>query len=147
MSCAESFGSCPEQHHIVGSQPYLDYGVPVNKCYSENIIRLLVRDPEFIFVYWEIGEETTNHISLAIKIINLSSGVSELRDVKDSIGSSYFSVMSQTTYEAEIGIRKGGIFMPFAKSNKVTTPRIGTSKAYGSVSLYSHLSIATVIIK
>jgi len=116
-------------------------------AYGENKIVLLVRDPWWIFAYWEITPARETEIMSAIQREGLSRERTALRiyDVTgraDSEAHNFFDIeihglfgqwhvdvgKPDREWIAEIGIRtRDGRFLALARSNRVRTPRYGLS--------------------
>lgn len=112
--------------------------------YGDNQIYLLVRDPYWIYTYWEIQTEH-QEANLAKLGGSWDAVVSVLRvyDVTDeNNGSLYSDIILQNmarswyintqpnhSYFVEIGLlHRDGRFICLARSNRVTTPRSGMSE-------------------
>lgn len=126
-----------------------EFATDINKIYSENNILshlperyfdnniyLMVRDPYYIFSYWEIKEETKNEylnrLGNDIKLIlrtfkGCPGGDFEIfRDIYNiwEMGSYHICVNSPNTYFfTQIGYVKDNNFYPLMTSNCVKTPR------------------------
>jgi len=111
------------------------------ETYGVNRIRLLVRDPEWIFAYWDvspaamkefaksIGERALALSRLTLRVIDPVSGGST--DILLPPGARWWYVrtdQSRRTYRAELGVTlPSGEFRRLAESNTVVTPRVGPS--------------------
>jgi hypothetical protein len=112
--------------------------------YGDNQIYLLVRDPYWIYSYWEIQEGHQQH-HLAKLGGNWESVVSVLRvydTTEKKKASSFYDIVLQNmsrswyintqpnrSYFVEIGLlHRDGRFICLARSNHVTTPRSGMSE-------------------
>lgn len=119
---------------------YVDRGAPIPLHYGQDRITALVRDPNGLYIYWELegprreGITRTHGGSVfqdASWVLRLHTegdgGVQDIPIVVD--GSNwYLSVAEGRTYEVEIGVvPRGGTFISFARSNRVTTPRMSVS--------------------
>ncbi|MFH1453559.1 MAG: DUF4912 domain-containing protein [Armatimonadota bacterium] len=104
--------------------------------YYENRIALLVRDPYFIFTYWEIKDQTRQEYldrlgGNARLIVRIFKGFPDasyeiFQDLHnlDLLGSYHINVNSpDTPFFVQIGYFKDGLFHPVATSNHVVTPR------------------------
>ncbi|MFA5795071.1 MAG: PDZ domain-containing protein [Candidatus Brocadiia bacterium] len=117
---------------------YLDYGPVLPEHYNQNRIVALIRDPELLFIYWEISAPNQNLKSLIsdirnrwlLRINNLSSQtsedilLSEPADINKIQGNWYLKTQSDTEYQMEIGIMKNDVFNTLVKSTIVKTPRL-----------------------
>jgi hypothetical protein len=119
------------------SQPYTEphYELPAN--YGTNEIVALVRDPYWIYAYWEISAATQNDLQHQ-HIWENSEPVLRVYDVTDNPDTGqYFDVSINDftkswyipvgrpshTYFIDLGRRlPGGDFISIARSNTVTTP-------------------------
>jgi hypothetical protein len=112
--------------------------------YGDNQVYLLVRDPYWLYAYWEIQEDHQRH-HLAKLGGSWESVVSVLRvydateagkppvvsDIvlQNRVKSWYVNTQPNRSYFAEIGLlHRDGRFICLARSNHVTTPRSGMSE-------------------
>ena len=103
--------------------PYIDRGEPLPQSYGENRIVALVRDPEHIYVYWDVDSE----VRVAGKPLLLRIHcVSEERsyDLGPDAGADnwYFQVTPNRTYRFDLFEKRGGKFRMLASSREATTP-------------------------
>jgi len=111
-------------------------------AYGDNKIVLLVRDPRWIYSYWEITENKYNEVrgilgsgfeksKEILRIYDASSRPWKSFDIAVSYGTRnwYINVpTSNRTYMVDIGfLSPDGKFIAMARSNAVTTPRDGMS--------------------
>jgi hypothetical protein len=113
------------------------------ESYGQNRIRLLVRDPEWIFAYWDVKPQTLEDLAkrvgeralalsrLTLRVVDPVSGGSS--DILLPAGARWWYVRTDSarrTYRAELGITlPSGEFRRLAESNTVVTPRVGPSPA------------------
>lgn len=112
--------------------------------YGDNQIYLMVRDPYWIYAYWEIQKENQEK-TLARLGGNWNDVQSVLRlydTAKKETAPAFFDISLQglarnwyiqvepnRSYVVEIGLlHHDGRFLPLARSNEVTTPRAGMSE-------------------
>jgi hypothetical protein len=111
------------------------------ESYGQNRVRLLVRDPEWIFAYWDVKPESLEQLAkslgeralalsrLTLRIVDPVSGGSS--DILLPPGARWWYVRTDAarrTYRAELGITlPSGQFRKLAESNTVVTPRVGPS--------------------
>ena len=111
------------------------------ESYGVNRVRLLVRDPEWIFAYWDVSAAAMNDLGkslgeralalsrLTLRVIDPVSGGSS--DILLPPGARWWYVRTDSarrTYRAELGvILPSGEFRRLAESNTVVTPRVGPS--------------------
>jgi hypothetical protein len=111
------------------------------ETYGVNRVRLLVRDPEWLFAYWDVnpatmqelrktlGERTVALSRLTLRITDPVRGGSS--DILLTVGSRWWYVRADSTsrtYQAELGLTlPSGEFRRLAESNLVVTPRVGPS--------------------
>jgi hypothetical protein len=111
------------------------------ESYGTNRVRLLVRDPEWIFGYWdvdpasmkqlgrELGERTLALSRLTLRVLDPVSGGSS--DILLPPGARWWYIRTDAarrTYRAELGVTlPSGEFRRLAESNTVVTPRVGPS--------------------
>jgi hypothetical protein len=112
------------------------------ESYGVNRVRLLVRDPEWVFAYWDVSAETMKGLAqslgkrafalsrLTLRVLDPVSGGSS--DILLPPGARWWYIRTDTarrTYRAEIGITlPSGEFRRLAESNAVVTPRVGPSR-------------------
>jgi uncharacterized protein len=121
------------------------YELPV--AYHENTLVLLVRDPWWLYAYWEVTADRENEIKAEIQRRRLTPDRTVLRvyditEAAEGKESSFFDIelnffamnwyidvgVPHRDWYAEIGIRTAdGSFFAFIKSNAVRTPRFGVS--------------------
>jgi hypothetical protein len=111
------------------------------ETYGVNRVRLLVRDPEWIFAYWDvnpaamkdlgksIGERALALSRLTLRVLDPVSGGSS--DILLPPGARWWYIRTDSarrTYRAELGVTlPSGEFRRLAESNTVVTPRVGPS--------------------
>ena len=111
------------------------------QSYGVNRLRLLVKDPEWLFAHWDVDPKSLE--ALRAELGNRASALSQLtlRVFEDKRGGASTFLLPQdartwyvpmrTTgraYRAEVGvILPTGEFRPLARSNSVATPRVGRS--------------------
>jgi hypothetical protein len=113
------------------------------ESYKTDRIRLLVKDPEWVFAYWDVnpasleslgkavGERTLALARLTLRVADPQHGGST--DVLLPEGARWWYVRTDTaarSYRAQLGITMpSGEFRLLAESNVVTSPRLGPSPA------------------
>lgn len=118
--------------------PYMDRGAPIPLHYGRDRITALVRDPNCLYVYWElegprrddvIREHDAKIFDEASWILRLHSDEGEPpQDIPVVVEACnwYLPVPEDADYVVEIGIiPKGAGFISLATSNRVHTPRMG----------------------
>jgi hypothetical protein len=111
------------------------------ETYGVNRIRLLVRDPEWIFTYWDVSPEALKELArslgersfalarLTLRIVDAVSGA--VSDILLPSGARWWYVRTDAArrkYRAELGVAlPSGEFRRLAWSNSVVTPRVGPS--------------------
>jgi hypothetical protein len=109
--------------------------------YEVNRVRLVVRDPEWLFAYWdvnprafdgirrEMGERAMALSRLTIKVADPDGGPAEIILLPYGARSWYVRIdPGHTRYFAELGITlPSGEFRALAQSNVVVLPRVGPS--------------------
>jgi hypothetical protein len=112
------------------------------ESYGQNRIRLLVRDPEWIFAYWDVKPQSLEELAkslgeralalsrLTLRVVDPVSGGSS--DILLPPGARWWYVRTDAerrTYRAELGVTlPSGEFRRLADSNTVVTPRVGPSR-------------------
>lgn len=135
-----STGEYAEEAVPAAASPYFPE-LPPN--YAETGIRLMVRDPEWLYAYWEIDRDRFE--GLQYEIGRLVSGEdvtlllceiapgSDTKDIFVGQGSGEWHIRAgkpDTSFYCQAGIRHGGTFHVLAVSNPVTTPRSAVSEQY-----------------
>ncbi len=111
------------------------------ETYGLNRVRLLVRDPEWIFAYWDVSPEAMKDVGrrlgeralalsrLTLRVLDPVSGASS--DILLPPGARWWYVRTDSArraYRAELGVTlPSGEFHRLAESNTVVTPRVGPS--------------------
>jgi hypothetical protein len=111
------------------------------ESYGIDRVRLLVRDPEWLFAYWDVspksvenlrrqlGERAAAVARLTLRMADPVSGGAS--DILLPPGARWWYVRADSarrSYRAELGFTlASGEFRTLAKSNTVTTPRVGPS--------------------
>jgi hypothetical protein len=111
------------------------------ESYHVNRVRLLVKDPDWIFAYWDVDPKALEEIGKSVgersmALARLSLRVSDPKnggstDILLPAGARWWYVRADSaarSYRAELGvILPSGEFRRLAESNQVTTPRVGPS--------------------
>jgi hypothetical protein len=111
------------------------------ESYHVNRVRLLVKDPDWIFAYWDVDPKTLDAIGKTVgersmALARLSLRVSDPQnggstDILLPAGARWWYVRADSSarsYRAELGIiLPSGEFRRLAESNRVTTPSVGPS--------------------
>ena len=120
--------------------PFVDRGEPIPTTYGGDTLTALVRDPSWIFVYWELegtkreevakscGPEIYNQAQWILRVKDLADG--GLQDIPVLLDSKnwYVNVRSRREYQVELGIMTSDHgFIPLLRSNTVRTPGAGVS--------------------
>ncbi len=116
------------------------------ESYGVDRIRLLVRDPEWLFAYWDVspksladlrrqvGDRAAAVARLTLRIADPVSGGAS--DILLPPGARWWYVRADSarrSYRAELGFTlASGEFRTLASSNTVTTPRVGPSEETAS---------------
>jgi hypothetical protein len=131
----------------VPESPELDEDFTYPETYGENAITLMVRDPYWLFTYWEfapelraelagrIGEETLLSSRLVLRVYDVTGvdpdHANEYRDIDIAPAARnwYINVMRvEREYCVDVGlITPDGEFVVIARSNRVALPPVGPS--------------------
>jgi hypothetical protein len=131
----------------VHDTPELDEDFTYPETYGENAITLMVRDPYWLFTYWEfapelradlvkrMGEEALLASRLVLRVYDVTGtdpdSAHEYRDIDVAPASRnwYINVMRvEREYCVDVGlITPDGSFVVIARSNRVTLPPVGPS--------------------
>jgi hypothetical protein len=93
--------------------------------YGETRIVALVRDPHWIFVYWEVRETSKWEGSRPVLRLYEEGGTYQQIEINDDADNWYIHTgKPNTTFWVELGrILPDGTYILIARSNLVTTPR------------------------
>lgn len=123
-----------------GQPQFSDRGAPIPSHYGQDRITMMVRDPHWVFCYWELegtareqaaaehGHDVFDGARWALRVH--SSGLEHPHDIDvgADMNNWYLNVDDDGNYFAEIGvITRTGEFIALARSNRVHTPRSGMS--------------------
>ena len=118
------------------SRPVPPSVIDIPEYYHDLRLSLLVRDPKWLFAYWEINPDFWRDISqqhgrlaryenITLRIMELANEMAyfDIR-VGNLIGSWHIQVpRPDTPYYGILGLSNGGEFIPLLMSNTVITPR------------------------
>lgn len=133
----------------VEESPELDEGFEYPETYGENAITLMVRDPYWLFTYWEFSPDIDRELAARIDEEELARSRIVLRvydvtgtdpdrpvshhdvDIARGARNWYINVMRvERDYCVDIGvITPDGTFVVIARSNRVSLPPVGPSEA------------------
>jgi hypothetical protein len=111
------------------------------ETYGENRVRLLVKDPQWLFAHWDVNPETLAGLGgelgpraaelskLTLKVFDPANGGESVILLPGGVRSWYIRADSRRrAYRAELGVTlPSGEFRVLAESNTVVTPRVGPS--------------------
>jgi hypothetical protein len=103
--------------------------IELKEKYDITMIRLLVRDPNNLYAYWEVNKEDYYHNKPCLRLF--SENEEKYYDIQINHQSDnwYISpVKANHNYKLAIGYKKDNIFFPLAYSNSITTPAEGPSE-------------------
>lgn len=119
------------KHYIINTSHELP------ESYGKNRLITLVRDPEWLYTFWDVAGETINEVKKAIgskefgeskkilRVYNSDGGGRQYSDIElsDTACSWYIHVKPEAAYVLELGYRtKKGDFYKLAASNDIATP-------------------------
>lgn len=130
-----------------GESPELDEGFEYPRSYGENTIVLMVRDPYWLFVYWELaqdlrrdlaarlGDDVLSRSRLVLRVYDVTRTDADhpvsFHDIDIAPGARnwYINVMRvERDYCVDIGlITPDGSFIVIARSNRISLPPVGPS--------------------
>jgi hypothetical protein len=121
-------------------ETFLDRGEAIPDEYGADRITAMVRDPNWIFVYWELagqrrdeitetyGPQAIKNLQWVLRVRNLSDGTHQDIPVLLDSKNWYLNVKSGRSYAVELGIiTREHEFVSFVRSNQVATPPGGAS--------------------
>jgi hypothetical protein len=160
MAVAEAGGPGPvssgpaSEEERIESAKYLPRTAPPKRLFEEerflfpetygtNRVRLLVKDPEWLFAHWdvdqrslstlrkEVGERAVVLARLTLRVADPGHGGSSVILLPPGVRGWYVRAdKAPRSYRAELGLTlPSGEFRSLATSNTVTTPRVGPSRA------------------
>jgi len=122
------------------AEPFIDRGEAIPSEYRQDRITAMVRDPNWIFVYWELagprkdeikesyGPEVYKNLQWILRVDNLAAGTHQDIPVLLDSKNWYLNVESNCRYQVELGIiTQEHRFVSFLRSNQVETPPGGPS--------------------
>jgi len=128
----------------VGAPAYQGTPRELPDNYGDNQIYLLIRDPYWVYTYWEIQEDHQRHhleklggswesVVSVLRVYDTTEEgkVAAFFDVvlQNMVKSWYLNTQPNHSYFVEIGLlHRDGRFLCLARSNHVTTPRSGMSE-------------------
>lgn len=115
---------------------FIDRGMPLPPGYGDNVLVILVKDPHWIYSYWEFNEQYQNHIKkeygptifeeskMVIRVWDKNKNSYNDVEISPFARSWYIRVQNaHTVYFCEIGlIDKNGKFIKLLESNTVELP-------------------------
>jgi len=115
--------------------PYVDRGPELPGEYGEDKLMAMVRDPNWIYVYWDLSGNARERIAAeagdgawVLRIHNLGAGNHEDVPVLVEGRNWYVPVAADSEYRIDIGVvDMQGNFHVAASSRRVKTPRMGIS--------------------
>lgn len=109
------------------------------ESYGIDRVRLLIKDPEWLFAYWDVNPQTLSRLRREVGVrfaalarftlrVTAPDGVRDIL-LPDGARAWYLHIRpGAQTYRAELGLTlPSGDFRAFAASNSVTSPRVGPS--------------------
>lgn len=125
---------------VAPPQPFIDRGEALPSEYIEDKITALVRDPNWIFVYWELagtkkeeiksshGAEIYRTAQWVLRVKNLTNNSHQDIPILLDSKTWYLNVESNCSYTIELGIiSREHQFICLLQSNTVQTPRADAS--------------------
>jgi hypothetical protein len=120
------------------------------ETYGRNRVRLLVKDPEWLFAHWDVDQKTLTSLRrdvgeravalarLTLRLADPGHGGANVILLPPGVRGWYLRAdRAPRSYRAELGLTlPSGEFRSLATSNVVTTPRVGP--AHGRVKRRAH---------
>jgi len=113
---------------------FIDWGPDIPQTYEQDTVSLLVKDPEWLYAYWELTGGNSRHIVSSLggsarAILRLERADGNFVDIETGVSMNwYLKVDPGLSYRAIIGFKDpGGGFHPVAASRLAKTPRVGLS--------------------
>ncbi len=115
--------------------PYIDRGPELPASYNGDKLEAMVRDPNWIYAYWDLNEDSRakfSHLAIGgawvLRVHNLT--VPNHVDIPILLegGNWYLPVVADTEYQVEMGVLDAeGDFHAAVTSRRVKTPPVGIS--------------------
>jgi len=104
--------------------PYIDRGEPLPTSYAENRIVAMVREPEMVFVYWDVATDVrVAGAPLVLRVRCLSEGTSYDIEPSPPTDEIYLRVTPNRRYRVDLFARgSAGELRKLASSQEVATP-------------------------
>ena len=147
-----ALGAAPlSEEEQIGSAKYLPRELPPRvfeeerfvfpETYGTNRVRLLVKDPHWLFAHWDVdprvreelrgekGERIAALARLTLRLTNDKAGAATPIVLPEAARSWYLrAAPGHRAYRVELGLTlPSGEYRPIARSNAVSTPRVGPS--------------------
>jgi hypothetical protein len=113
-------------------EPYIDRGKPIPQTYGRDVLRLMARDPEWIFAYWELTPHRLRQLrsrfsdlharNWKLRLFDLTAKTEELVDIFLGACSWYLHVHPRRVYKVELGFADGNSFIAVLSSNSTKAP-------------------------
>ncbi len=94
----------------------------LNEKYGKDYVRLIARDPNYLFTYWEINNKDFFNHQPILRLIEEDYNSSTDIQIDHHAVNWYLDSQPNSSYSIIIGYLKDGIFHPLVKSNTVRTP-------------------------
>jgi len=90
--------------------------------YGKNFVRLIARDPNYLFAYWEINNQEFYQNQPVLRLVEEDYNSSVDIQINHDTMSWYLNSQPDKSYSIIIGYLSDGVFHPLVKSNTVRTP-------------------------
>jgi hypothetical protein len=112
---------------------FIERGASIPENYNKDLVELMIRDPWFLFVYWDLTGGGAGRIPQegpwVLRVFDIDADQFWDQGIDPSSRNWYLNVEPDTAYRVEIGrIDSKGIFHCVAASRVVYTPRVGESE-------------------
>lgn len=127
------------------TETFSDRGAPIPVHYGRDRLVMMVRDPHWVFCYWELegqacedlkrrhGRDIFDQARWTLRLQRTGASHPDDIDIQPEAGNWYINVHDDTEYSAELGIvARTGEFLALVGSNRVRTPRAGMSDQVGT---------------
>lgn len=89
--------------------------------YGKDFVRLIARDPNYLFAYWEINNQEFYQNQPVLRLVEEDYSSVDIQINHDTM-SWYLNSQPDKSYSIIIGYLRDGVFHPLVKSNTVRTP-------------------------
>jgi len=120
MEAGEDIGIDEKKTGVDQAEMHEEYRL--KERYNQDFIRLMVRDPAYLFAYWEINQEPFYQNSPYLRLSNETENSFDDIEINHYTSNWYLHSRANTRYSLAIGYKKDGVFYSLAVSDSIKTP-------------------------